>query len=92
MDELRDLLVSFGYGMVGGIWKAFHSRQLERDQKARLVSMLNNPKYPWRSVSVLSANIAADRATTKALLAQVNARQQEKPPYYWGLIDRVGEA
>ncbi len=90
MDELNELLVSFGYGIVGGVWKIFHHRQLERHQKARLVQMLSNPTYRWRSLSALSANIGADRTTTKTLLVQVNARQQGAPPYRWGLVDRVG--
>jgi len=92
MDELRDLVVALGYGIVGGIWKAFHRRNLERHQKRRLVSMLSQPQWQWRSISALSANIATSRDETKRLLVLVNARQMREPPYYWGLIERVGEA
>jgi len=54
--------------------------------------MLSQPQWQWRSISALSANIATSRDETKRLLVLVNARQMREPPYYWGLIERVGEA
>ena len=87
---MEEYFVSLAYGIVGAIWKIFHLRNLERDQKARLLLMLNDPKLEWRSISAMSANIAANPEATKKLLVQVNARQSKTPPYYWGLIDRVG--
>jgi hypothetical protein len=87
---MEEFIVSLAYGIVGAIWKIFHLRNLERDQKARLLLMLNDPNYFWRSISAMSANIAANQETTKRLLVQINARQSKVPPYYWGLIDRVG--
>jgi hypothetical protein len=89
MGGLEEWLVWLAYGVVGAVWKIFHLRNLEHDRKDRLLLMLNG-KDPWRSVSALRANIAADRATTKTLLVQVGARQMKGPPYYWGLISRVG--
>lgn len=88
---LEEILIWLAYGVVGAIWKIFHKRGLENHQKNRLTAMLSG-KLEWRSVSALSANIAADRQTTKTLLVQIGARQMKKPPYYWGLISRVGRA
>lgn len=88
---MEETIVAFVYGLLGGIWKLRHLHNLEIARRKRLVQMLQNPRYRWRSLSVLSANIAADKEVTKELLIQVGARQQSHAPYYWGLIARVGE-
>jgi hypothetical protein len=89
MEELREWFVLAIFGFGGAVWKFFRMRNLERDRKERLVLMLSG-RHKWRSVSVLPANIAASRDETKTLLVQVRARQKQDPPYYWGLISRVG--
>lgn len=89
MEEWKEWIVLVIYGLVGAIWKLFHERNLERDRKDRLRLMLNG-RWQWRSVSALAANIATDKQETKQLLVQISARQMQEPPYYWGLISRVG--
>jgi len=89
MEELKEWFVLAIYGFGGAVWKFFHLRNLERDRKERLRLMLSG-QWQWRSVSALAANIAADRQETKSLLMQIGARQMQEPPYYWGLITRIG--
>jgi len=78
------------YAFIMGLWAIWQGGNLERSQRRRLIKMLNNPKWKWRSLSWLSASIAADREATKRLLVQLKAKPRPKNAKYWGLESRVG--
>ena len=72
--------------------KANAGVQLTADQaKARLVELLSNPKYRFRSVGTLSKAIGADRWKTEEYLAEIGSRPSRRNPNLFGLTARVGQ-
>ncbi len=58
--------------------------------KAKLVELLSNPKYRFRSIGKLSQAIGADRWKTEELLAELGARPSRRNPKLFGLVSVVG--
>jgi hypothetical protein len=70
-------------GLVGSLATTFLNAQLKKPKpdpvrearKRLLLRMLLDPRWPWRSLGILSHTIGADQETTKALLLEVGAQK-----------------
>lgn len=58
--------------------------------KAKLVELLNNPQYKFRSLTRLAKAIGRERWQTEELLADIGARPSRRNPQLFGLTSRVG--
>src|ERR1700730_17324030 len=66
-----------------------HPDPVREARKSLLLRMLLDPRWPWRSLGILSHTIGADQETTKALLLEVGAQGSEDGNDLWALIARL---
>lgn len=58
--------------------------------KAKLVELLNNPQYKFRSLTRLAKAIGRERWQTEEFLADIGARPSRRNPQLFGLTSRIG--
>jgi hypothetical protein len=85
MGWLKDIVDS-----VVTVRREWRSGSQDRAQRERLKSMLEDERFAWRSLEQLSAAIAANEDTTRALLVELGARPQANDTSMWGLVSRNG--
>jgi hypothetical protein len=61
------------------------------DPKAKLIELLSDTRYRFRSINRLAKAIGASRWETEEYLAEVDARPSRRNPNLFGLTSRVGE-
>ena len=76
----------FVRGVVSSVASLFKDKKSDDTRKARLRSMLNDPRYQFgRNMPQLSAGIRADAETTVRLLLEIGARPSETDADLWTL-------
>lgn len=60
------------------------------EDKAKLLELLNDPKYRFRKIGTLADAIDASESDTEELLETIGARQEDTNDELYGLISRVG--
>ncbi|MCZ4281187.1 hypothetical protein O4H49_10390 [Kiloniella laminariae] len=77
-------------GSAGIDWVSGHrARLLAKKRKTRLLRMLSDGKFKWRSLSQLSASVGASESATMELLIEIDARASLQNPLMWALLSRA---
>lgn len=69
-------------------WRTRSARRLDASRKQLLLTLLNDPSHPWRSLATLARVIGVDDSTARRLLIEIEARGSERENEVWGLIAR----
>lgn len=62
---------------------------LAEKRRARLVRLLSDKKYTWRSIEVLASSIGASEEDTLELLIEIDARKSLTNDKSWALVSRA---
>jgi hypothetical protein len=96
MDEGLYVLIGTALGVIGSLGTTYLNARLSRAKpdpvaearKKLLLAMLEDERFEWRKLVILSHVIGASEETTKNLLLEIGARASEDGQNLWCLISR----